>query len=466
MRELFSALQQVLEGDLLLPQHAEYEVARRVRNARIDCRPTAIVRCVSVQDIQQSLQLAEIQKLPVALRGGGAHVAGYGTCQDGLVLDLSRMKQIAIDPDKRLAHVAPGTTWGELDAATQAYGLAVPGPRNPTIGIAGHTLGGGVGDLSRQFGLTSDNLVSCELVTLSGDVLEVNPQHDAELFWGLRGAGANFGVVSRFTFQLHPVEGVVAGVLAWPARDIPVVLRRARNWLAQAPDQASLIALVWTAPPLPFLPESLHFERSIMLIPTWFGAPEQAEQVLAPLKVGALCDTLQPMRYVDYQRLLPSAPNYLQQHVYNRGELLRELDDDTLERLLALFQRAGPNFSLVFGALGGAIARAPAGATAFAHRDANWFVEVCAQWYGEPDNPAMLAPAIEAWQQLQAVSCGPYANLLPDHEPRWAQATYGSSWARLAALKQRFDPTNRLRFNVNIPPRSSRVMAQGKEDLA
>ena len=143
MRELFSALQQVLEGDLLLPQHAEYEVARRVRNARIDCRPTAIVRCVSVQDIQQSLQLAEIQQLPVALRGGGAHVAGYGTCQDGLVLDLSRMKQIAIDPDKRLAHVAPGTTWGELDAATQAYGLAVPGPRNPTIGIAGHTLGGG-----------------------------------------------------------------------------------------------------------------------------------------------------------------------------------------------------------------------------------------------------------------------------------------------------------------------------------
>lgn len=453
MSETFILLQQSLEGDLLLPQHAEYDAARRVRNARIDCHPAVIVRCISVNDIQQALQLAVQQDLPVALRGGGAHVAGYGTCQDGMVLDLSRMKQIAIDPIKRLAHVAPGVTWGELDAATQAYGLAVPGPRNPTIGIAGHTLGGGVGDLSRQFGLTSDNLLSCELVTLAGEVCEVNQDRDAELLWGLRGAGGNFGVVSRFTFQLHPVEGVVAGVLAWAECAIPEVLRRARDWLAQAPEQASLIALVWTTPPLPFLPESLHFERSIMLIPTWFGAPEEAESVLGLLKEGALCDTLQPMRYVDYQRLLPSAAHYQQQNVYNRGELLRELGDATLDQLLALFDRSGPNFSLVFGALGGAIARAPADASAFAHRDANWFVEACAQWYGEADNPQMLAPAIEAWQLLQAVSCGPYANLLPDHEPRWAQATYGCGWTRLEALKQRLDPTNRLRFNVNIAPR-------------
>lgn len=466
MSDTFTSLQQSLQGDLLLPNHAEYESARRVRNARINYRPAAIVRCMSVQDIQLSLRLAAQQNLPVALRGGGAHVAGYGTCQDGLVLDLSPMKQITIDPQKRLAQVAPGVTWGELDAATQAHGLAVPGPRNPTIGIAGHTLGGGVGDLSRQFGLTSDNLLSCELVSVAGEVLEVDATRDPELFWGIRGAGGNFGVVSRFTFQLHLVESVVAGVLAWPARDIPTVIRRARSWLAQAPYQASLIALVWTAPPLPFLPESLHFERSIMLIPTWFGAPEAAESVLAPLKAGTLCDTLQPMRYVDYQRLLPSAPNYQQQHVYNRGEMLRELDDATLDDLLALFERSGTNFSLVFGALGGAIARAPAGETAFSHRDANWFVEVCAQWYGEADSPGMLAPAIEAWQRLQGVSSGPYANLLPDVEPQWAQAAYGHGWQRLKALKQRLDPENRLCFNVNISPASSPSTAHGPEDLA
>ncbi|WP_337024070.1 MULTISPECIES: FAD-binding oxidoreductase [unclassified Pantoea] len=465
MNELFTALQQSLQGELLLPQDTGYEAARRVRNARIDLHPLAIVRCLSVRDIQQALQLATRQDLPVALRGGGAHVAGFGTCQDGLLLDLSCMKDITIDPVRRLAQVAPGVTWGELDAATQAHGLAVPGPRNPTIGIAGHTLGGGVGDLSRQFGLTSDNLVSAELVTIDGEVREIDQESDAELLWGLRGAGGNFGVVSRFTFQLHPVNGVVAGVLAWPARDIAPVLSRARDWLAQAPDQASLIALVWTAPPLPFLPECLHFERSIMLIPTWFGAPEQADQVLAPLRSGALCDTLQPMRYADYQRLLPSAPNYQQQHVYNRGELLRDLDDNTLDQLLALFDRSGPNFSLVFGALGGAIARAPAGGTAFAHRDANWFVEVCAQWYGEANNPVMLAPAVEAWQLLQTVSSGPYANLLPDLEPCWARATYGSGWERLQALKQRLDPNNRLRFNVNISPLLSVVTASGKEDV-
>ena len=466
MSDMFTALQQSLQGDLLLPHHAEYENARRVRNARINYRPAAIVRCVSVQDIQLALRLAAQQHLPVALRGGGAHVAGYGTCQDGLVIDLSPMKQITIDPQKRIAHVAPGVTWGELDAATQAYGLAVPGPRNPAIGVAGHTLGGGVGDLSRQFGLTSDNVLSCELVSVAGEVLEVDAIHEPELFWGIRGAGANFGVVSRFTFQLHPVESVVAGVLAWPARDIARVIRRARRWLEQAPEHASLIALVWTAPPLPFLPESLHFERSIMLIPTWFGPPEAAAPVFAPLKAEAVCDTLQPMRYVDYQRLLPSASDYQQQHVYNRGEMLRELDDATLDDLLALFWRSGPNFSLVFGALGGAIARAPAGDTAFAHRDANWFVEVCAQWYGEPDNPGMLAPAIEAWQRLQKVSSGPYANLLPDTGPQWAQAAYGRGWQRLKALKQRLDPENRLCFNVNISPVSPHSTVHGPEDLA
>lgn len=203
-----------------------------------------------------------------------------------------------------------------------------------------------------------------------------------------------------------------------------------------------------------------------MLIPTWFGAPEQADAVLAPLRHGALWDSIRPMSYVDYQQLLPSSPHYQQQNVYNRGELLGVLSDDTLDSLLALFSASGPNFSLVFGALGGAIARAPAGATAFAHRDARWFVEVCAQWYGQPDDPAMLVPAINAWQQLQPVSSGPYANLLPDHQIEWAQATYGAGWARLCRLKQRCDPENRLRFNVNILPTLSQTAVFSGEENA
>lgn len=465
MNNDFFALRQAIDGELLLPGDLKFDAARRVRNARIDCTPAAIVRCGSVADMQAALRLAGCLNLPVAVRGGGAHVAGYGTCSGGMVLDLAMMKQIVIDPERRLAHVGPGVSWGELDAATQAHGLAVPGPRNPAIGIAGHTLGGGVGDLSRQFGLTSDNLLACELVTAAGEVLEVDAGRDPELLWGMRGAGANFGAVSRFTFRLHPVDGVVAGVLAWPQSAIPEVLLRARRWLAQAPDRASLIALVWTAPPLPFLPETLHFERGIMLIPTWFGPQEEADSVLAPLRQDALCDTVAPMAYVDYQRLLPSAPDFQHQNVYNRGELLPDLDDETLAALLALFNRAGPNFSLVFGALGGAIRRAPAGETAYPWRQASWFVEVCAQWYGAADNPQMLAPAVEAWQLLQDCSCGPYANLLPDAGERWARATYGPGWPRLQALKQRLDPANRFRFNVNITPPSAPAAASGQENL-
>lgn len=439
-------------GPLLLPGEPGYDAARRVRNARVDRFPAAILRCHNTHDIQSGMRWAQQQGLPVAVRGGGAHVAGYGTCDGGLLLDLSAIKTLALDADRRQVEVGPGVTWGELDTLTQQCGLAVPGPRNPTIGVAGHTLGGGVGDLSRQFGLTSDNLLSCEMITAGGDKLEVNAENQPELFWGLRGAGGNFGIVSRFTFQLHPVSGVVAGALAWPAVQIGTVIRRARDWLDSAPEQASLIAIIWTAPPLPFLPETLHFERCIMLIPTWFGEPHLADEVLAPLRVGAYCDDLRPMSYVEYQSLLPSSADYHLQHVYNRGELLETLDDRTLDQLLTLFDRSGPNFSLVFGALGGAIARAPAGQTAFVHRQAQWFVEVCAQWYGAANQPQMLEPAIAAWQLLQPVSCGPYANLLPDQGAQWARATYGNAYSRLSQLKQQWDPQNSLCFNVNIEP--------------
>lgn len=441
-------------GTLLLPGEPGYDAARRVRNARVDRFPAVILRCRDTGDIQSGMRWAQQQGMPVAVRGGGAHVAGYGTCDGGLLLDLSELKTLKMNAERRQVEVGPGVTWGELDALTQQHGLAVPGPRNPTIGVAGHTLGGGVGDLSRQFGLTSDNLLSCEMITTSGDKLEVNAENQPELFWGLRGAGGNFGVVSRFTFQLHPVRGVVAGALAWPGAQVGEVLRRARDWLDSAPEQASLIAIVWTAPPLPFLPEALHFERSIMLIPTWFGEPQLADEVLAPLRVDAYWDALRPMSYVEYQSMLPSSPNYHLQHVYNRGELLESLDDRTLDGLLALFDRSGPNFSLVFGALGGAIARAPAGETAFIHRRAKWFVEVCAQWYGVADQPQMLEPAVAAWQSLQPVSCGPYANLLPDEDAQWARATYGAAYSRLSQLKQRWDPQNTLCFNVNIAPAS------------
>ncbi|WP_019548767.1 FAD-binding oxidoreductase [Streptomyces sulphureus] len=443
-------------GRLLAPGEPGYDRARRVRNARVDRRPAAVARCTGAEDVVAALAHAREQGLPVAVRGGGAGVAGWGTCDGGLVLDLGGMKAIETDPAARTATAEPGVTWGEFDAATQRHGLALPGARNTDVGIAGHTLGGGVGDLSRQYGLTSDNVEFFDLVTADGHQVRVDEAHHAELFWGLRGGGGNFGVVTRFGFRLHPVRTVVAGTLAHPAARAGRVLRQVRDWLVTAPDAASVIAVLWTAPPLPFLPEELHFERCVTVIPTWFGPAAQADEVLAPLREGEpapVRDTVTELSYRAYQRLLPSHPDHTLQHVYNRGELLPELTDATIDGLVSHWQTSGPNYSVVLGALGGAIGRAPAGPTAFTHRDARWFVEICAQWFGDPDSSAHLEPARKGWQALQDVTRGPYLNLLPDPENHWVRAAYGTeTYARLRRLKAVWDPGNLFRFNANIPP--------------
>ncbi|MEU6665607.1 FAD-binding oxidoreductase [Streptomyces sp. NPDC046727] len=448
-------------GRLLTPGAAGYDRARRVRNARADHRPALIARCTDADDVIAVLAHARTHGLPVAVRGGGANVAGWGTCDDGAVIDLGGMKRIDVDPLSRTAVAEPGLTWGEFDAVTQEHGLAVPGPRNTDVGIAGHTLGGGVGDLSRQHGLTSDNVTFFELVTADGRHVRADADTHTDLFWALRGGGGNFGVVTRFGFRLHPVNGVVAGALVHPASQARTALRTARDWLATAPDAASLIVLVWTAPPLPFIPEYLHFERCAVLIPSWFGPTDQADEVLAPLRHGAVADRISHRPYTAYQRLLPSPPDVARQHVYNRGELLPDLDDATLDLLVDHWESAGPNFSVVLGALGGAIGRAPAGPTAFSHRDARWFVEICAQWYGDPDSPEHLEPARTCWQALQKVTNGPYVNLLPDPEPQWVRAAYGTeTYRRLIGVKDTWDPDNLFRFNANILPSTTSVTAK------
>ncbi|MFI6350424.1 FAD-binding oxidoreductase [Streptomyces sp. NPDC050560] len=443
-------------GRLLTPSQPGYDRARRVRNARVDRHPALIARCTDVDDVIAVLAHARTHRLPVAVRGGGTHVAGWGTCDGGVVVDLGGMKGIDIDPSDRTAVAEPGLTWGEFDAATQEHGLALPGPRNTDVGIAGHTLGGGVGDLSRQYGLTSDNVTFFEVVTAEGRHVRADADTHPDLFWALRGGGGNFGVVTRFGFRLHPVDGVVAGPLVYPPAQARTALRAARDWLSDAPDAASLVAVLWTAPPLPFVPEHLRYERCAVLIPSWFGPPEAADTVLAPLRRGAarpVADGVTRLPYTSYQRLLPSPPDATRQNVYNRGELLPELSDSTLDLLLDHWETGGPSFSVVLGALGGAIARAPAGPTAFAHRDARWFVELCAQWYGAADSPDHMGPARSARQALRRVTRGPYVNLLPDPEPHWVRAAYGEhTYARLALVKDAWDPDNTFRHNANVPP--------------
>lgn len=450
-----ATLRRSVRGEVLTPADPGYDTVRRVRNARVDRRPSLILRCGCVEDVVEGIAYARAQGLPVAVRGGGAHVAGWATCDEGVLLDLGPMNRITVASEARLATAEGGVYWGDFDIATQKWGLAIPGTRIPTIGIAGHTLGGGVGDLSRQFGLTCDNSTFFDLVTAGGEVVRASAEENPELFWGLRGGGGNFGVVTRFGFRLHPTRQVCAGTLAYPLNQARTILPCARDWLEAAPDEASLIAIVWTAPPAPLVPDWLHFERCVVLIPTWFGAPERAEEIFAPLRHGKakpIFDGIRPMSYLDYHRVVPAPPNYMEQHVYNRGEMLTELSDETIDRLVELFEESGPNFSFVFGALGGAIARVPAHATAYPYRSAKWFVEICAQWFGHPHDIDHLTPAVKGWRALRAVSSGPYTNLLPDPEPEWVHAAYGPNYQRLLCLKQSWDPENVFRFNANLRP--------------
>ncbi|WP_328995844.1 FAD-binding oxidoreductase [Kribbella sp. NBC_01245] len=437
----------------VFPGDAGYDAARRVRNARVDRRPAVVARCSSPDEVVAALGYARDECLGVAVRGGGANVAGWGTCDGGLVLDVGPIDHLRINAATGIAEAGPGLTWGRFDAGTARFMLALPGARNTGVGIAGHTLGGGVGDLSRQFGLTSDNLVHAELVTADGRQLRVDADTHPELFWALRGGGgAGLGVVTSFGFRLHPVGGVVAGPLVHARDAVPAALRKARDWLETAPDETSLIAIAWTAPPLPFIPADLQYERGALLIPTWFGDPARADEVLAPLLAdpAPVFNGLRPMTYVEYQGLLQSPPDFAEQHVYNRGELLPALSDDVLDGILQHWQGSGPNYSVVFGALGGAISRAPAGETAFAHREARWFIEICAQWYGAADNPVHVETARQGWRALQDVTLGPYVNLLPDPEAEWARAAYGKNYERLVAVKREWDPDNLFRFGVQL----------------
>lgn len=439
------------DGRVVARGDPDYDELRRVRNARIDRRPYAIARCTHAGDAAVAVRWARERGIPVTARGAGTHVAGWATCDGGLVVDLGDLRDVTVDPGSRTAVAEAGLTWGELDAATGRVGLALPGPRNADVGIAGHTLGGGIGDLSRLYGLTCDNVASMDVVTAEGEQLVVDADRHPDLFWALRGGSGHFAVVTAFTYRLHPVASVVAGPLVFTADRAFAVLRRVRDWLAGAPDAASVVALAWTAPPVDLIPADLHYERCLVLVPTWFGPPEHADAVLGPLRTDAVSDGVRRTSYVQHQRTLPSPPNPRSQHVYNRGELLDDLADTTIDSLVGQWRAAGPNLSVVFGALGGAIARCPAGPTAFGHREARWFVEIAAQWYGAPNSEPHLAPARAAWRSLQPVSRGPYVNLLPDSGQQWARRVWGDGLLeRLSRVKRIWDPHDVFRFGIGV----------------
>lgn len=450
--ERFSGLRAVVSGVVVAPGDPGYDAARAVANPAVDRRPAAVVRCADSHDVAAVVRHAAEHGLGVAVRGGGQHVAGWGTCDDGIVADLGALDCAWVDRAVATVLAGPGLTWERFDAATLPHGLAAPGGHGPAVGIAGYTLGGGIGELSRSIGLACDNVTAFALVTAAGEHLRVTADSHPDLFWALRGGGGAFGVVTAFEFGLHPVTDIVCGPVVVRAAHAADALRAARDWIGGAPDEASFAAVAWTAPPVPFVPEELHLEPCLVLFPSWCGHPDRAGRVLGPLRAAlppVVHDGVTRMPYAQYPGFFRRPPGLPHRAEYARGELLRELDDRAVDELVAGWRSGGPAVSLVIGPLGGAIARVDPDATAFAHREARWFVEVNAQWRPGTAGREPLALVEDLWRGLGRVSVGPYVNLLPDSEPQWARAAYSPAHlARLAAVKRAHDPENLFRYHA------------------
>lgn len=424
----------------------------------IDRRPALIVCCATVEDVRVGLAFAREHDLPVAVRGGGHNVAGFGTCDGGVVLDLSPMKGIAVDPEARTARVEAGCLLSDLDRATQVYGLAVPAGQISHTGIAGLTLGGGLGWLMRQHGLTVDNLLAVELVSAEGEPLRASAAENADLFWAVRGGGGNFGVVVAFEYRLHRVgPTVLGGLLVYPIAQAREVLRHVRGVMAAATDELGLVATVTTAPPAAPFPEALWGRPVLALGLCFAGKIAAGERVVAPLRAfGApALDLVGPMPYVALQAMSdPAAPHG--RHYWEKAGYLAALPDAAIDAFLARTAvPTSPFCGVQLQAMGGAVARVAEGATAFAHRDAPWMFTAVGAWSGDDPEAGRhigwargFAEALAPWS-----TGGVYVNALGEEGADRVRAAYPpATYARLAAIKATYDPGNVFRLNQNIVP--------------
>ncbi|WP_219416049.1 FAD-binding oxidoreductase [Pseudonocardia nigra] len=445
-------------GTMLRPGDDGYEQARRVWNGAIDRRPAFVARCRSTTDVAAMVRFGVRHGLPIAVRGGGHSIPGLSVCEGGLVIDLSPMKAIAVDPVRRRADVGPGVLWAEFDRAAQEHGLAVPGGEISDTGVAGLTLGGGVGWLSRAYGLACDSLVAAEVVTADGSVLHVDEQDDPELLWGLRGGGGNFGVVTRFTFRLYPVPvPMYGGMLLHPIERGGEALRAFLDLGADAPDELGLNAAIITAPPAPFVPPELQGRPVVALAAGYVGPPAEGEAAVRPLRQFAppAVDLLGPMPYTALQSIVDeAAPPGLPAYV--RSEWLGPLDDAAIDTLLD--RAAGmtsPLSQVLVRIMGGAVGRVAPDATAFRYREAAAMLTLAAVWTDPADQgEEHRAWTRRSWEALRPWSAGGgYVNHLCGEGPGRVREAYGErTWARLVALKRRLDPGNVFHLNQNVPP--------------
>jgi FAD/FMN-containing dehydrogenase len=435
-----------LAGKIVLPDDAGYEVARRVWNGMIDKRPAAIIRCAGPDDVLVVIAFAKAQGLAVAVRGGGHNIAGNGTCDGGMVIDLSLMSDVEVDQANRRARVGGGATISQLDVATQRYGLATTGGIMPTTGVGGFTLGGGLGVLMRSYGLACDNLLSAEVVTADGGRLRASANEHADLFWGLRGGGGNFGVVTSFEFGLHEVGPLLTTRVAHPWSKAREALRFFRDFLLHAPDRLVAYQTLGT---------NEDGQPAVFLRGHWNGPISEGESVVAPLRRfgSPIRDFCEPMSYIEVQKLAEPGfpPGRLN---YWKANFVEDLSDELIEVMIDAFRSVPSPYSMIaLEQMGGAVARVPASGTAFQSRNAAFSLLILSGWADPDDSDVNMAWTRQVWERTRPLSSsGVYVNYLGTEGEGRVRAAYGVNHARLRDVKRTYDPHNVFRLNQNIEP--------------
>ena len=454
-------LRGTIGGQLLLPPDTAYDDSRKVFNAMHDKRPAVIVRCTSTDDVVAAVNFARQNKLLMAVRCGGHSVAGLSICDEGILIDLAGLKKIEVDPQARTATAAGGVLWGDFDTATQLHGLHTPGGRVTTTGIGGFTVGGGYGWTSSKYGLTCDNLLSAEVVLADGSVVVASEQENQDLFWGIRGGGGNFGIVTEFKYRLHPLGPIVlAGLALWPLDRAREVLPAWRDYVDAAPDELSTACATVTAPPEPFVPEHLRGQVVVGFVLMYVGDAAEGVKIVQPLKdLGPAVDLIQPMPYTSFQAMLDGAvPKGYRS--YWRGEYLKQFSDEAIEAFVQhapqLTRASQPFTQMTVFRIGQGVTAMPDDATAFSHRDANYLFHPITMWQDAADDERLILASREFCKAMRPFSTGgAYLNFTPEDRVRDA---YGDAkYTRLVGLKDRYDPDNLFRLNQNIVPSRGRT---------
>jgi FAD/FMN-containing dehydrogenase len=452
------ALGAALRGKVSLLGDPGFDEARSIWNAMVDRKPAAVVHCQGTSDVMQAVGFAAKSNLRVCVRGGGHNIAGSAVAEGALMIDLSQMKSVQVNVEQKIARVEPGATLGDLDKEAQAFGLATPLGINSTTGVAGLTLGGGFGWITRKFGMTIDNLLAADVVTAQGKRLRASKDENSDLFWALRGGGGNFGIVTSFEFQLHDVgPEVLSGLIIHPFDQAQSMLTKYRELVAEAPDELTTWVVLRKAPPLPFLPEEWHGKEVLIFALCYVGDLAEGERAVQPLRdLGEpIVDVVSPHPLTGWQQavdplLTPGARNYWKSHDFS------ELSDPAIAAIIDYAGRLpGPECEIFVAQVGGAMARVAGDATAFPNRDSHFILNVHTRWREAAEDRTCIDWARDFSQATAAYASGTaYVNFMPDDEADRVEQIYGGNYQRLTQVKAKYDPTNFFRVNQNIKPRA------------